>query len=92
MNRILGKPVIITQGIPKMQCTPEFNKVQSPELVASLNQWYADFFGYTELIPRGQVMHDRINDVFVMSQSTWAEYQAIQSHGFNAAYVAPRAG
>jgi hypothetical protein len=54
-----------------MQCSPEFARIQDPELVAKTNAWMADFFGYWETVPDGQVISLNGGAVLLMNQKTW---------------------
>ncbi len=48
MRTFMGLEVIVTEHIvitPRMQCSDEFCRIQSPELVASTNRWMLEFFG-----------------------------------------------
>jgi hypothetical protein len=48
MNTIFGMKIVVDkniQPVPRMQVSPEFARIQSPELVASTNAWMREFFG-----------------------------------------------
>jgi len=44
---MFGIPIVIDPALdyePRMTCSPEFVRVQTPELVASTNAWMLEFF------------------------------------------------
>lgn len=49
MNSLFGIKVIespyLDLEMPRMQVSPEFARIQSPELVAETNRWMREFFG-----------------------------------------------
>jgi hypothetical protein len=67
---INGRSVQISARVPRMQCSKEFARIQSPELVRATNDWMADFFDYDELIPDG-FAYELDKNTLVMNQSTW---------------------
>lgn len=71
MNSLSGKAVQIAPARPRMQCSPEFARIQDPDLVAKTNAWMADFFGYWETVPDGQVLILNDGAVLLMNQKTW---------------------
>lgn len=75
MNTILGMRVFINKGFPKVQCSSEFVRLQSPELVEKTNAWMASFFGYENLIPDGQVYQCKITNTLIMNQKTFDKIQ-----------------
>lgn len=50
-----GCQVQIVEPHPRMVPSAAFQRIQSPELVASTAAWLAEFFGYTTIIPDGEV-------------------------------------
>ena len=72
---LLGRKVQISQPFPRMQCSSEFARIQSPQLVAETNAWMAQFFGYEARMPDGTV-YELNRDVLVMTQATYNQMQA----------------
>lgn len=78
MNTILGMPIVISKGYPKMQCSPAFVQTQTPELVAKTNAWMAEFFGYSNPLKDGQIMQDKLTNTLIMNQFTFDMIQRNQ--------------
>jgi hypothetical protein len=72
MQTLYGRKVQISQPYPRVQCSPAFAAIQSPELVAETNAWMASFFGHETLIPDG-VVYELNRDTLVMTQSTYRQ-------------------
>lgn len=70
-----GRAIQISKAYPRMQCSPEFERLQSPELVRSTNEWMSAFFGYTEMLPDG-VVYELNRNTLVMNQATYIKLQA----------------
>lgn len=70
MNQLFGKKIHISHPIPRMQCSPAFAQVQSPELVQATNAWMAAFFGHTEIVPDG-VVYELNRQTLVMNRRTF---------------------
>jgi len=72
MNQMLfGRRVYITAAPPNMQCSPEFVRLQDYELVRSTNEWMAEFFGRTDLVPDGVVYDMPGENAIAMNAATW---------------------
>lgn len=72
MQTIYGRKVQICASYPRVQVSPDFQRIQSPELVAETNAWMRSFFGVTPLVPDGQV-YDLNQDTLVMSEATYRQ-------------------
>lgn len=75
LQMLMGRRVQISGRSPRVQVSPEFVRVQTPELVASTNAWMAQFFGYSELLPDG-VVYELNRDTLVMNQATYEQVRA----------------
>lgn len=75
LNSIYGRKVQISPPYPRVQCSPEFARLQSPELVASTNKWMAGFFGFSTLIPDGEI-YELNRDTLVMTEATYRQFKA----------------
>lgn len=80
MQNINGIPVMISNGYPRVQCSAEFVRLQSPELVAKTNQWMAEFFGYRGYILDNQVLE--CNGTLVMNQKTYNKIKNSVDNGW----------
>jgi hypothetical protein len=67
---LYGMPVQISARVPRIQCSAEFVRIQTPELVARTNKWMEEFFGYTELVPDGRI-YKLPGDILAMNEATW---------------------
>lgn len=69
---IHGRPVQVSEDKPRMQCSCDFVRLQSPELVAETNAWMADFFGYSNLMP-DDVVWELMGNTLVMNRRTYTK-------------------
>jgi hypothetical protein len=67
---LMGMKIHISRPFAKVQCSPRFVELQSPELVAETNTWMAEFFGYSNLVKDGQVIKMG-DDRLLMTQATF---------------------
>lgn len=78
---LYGLPVIVNDAsYPHMAPSPEFCRLQSPELVAKTAAWMRERFGSTKLIPDGQVTHDKINGRLYMNSYTLRQLELALVH------------
>ena len=70
---IAGMNVIITGRSPKMRVSAEFARIQDPDLVARTNAWMAEFFGYVELLPDGQMIYSQLDGSILMNATTYGQ-------------------
>lgn len=68
---VFGKKIQISEPVPRMRCSPAFERLQSPELVESTNAWMASFFGYTDMMKDGQVYELVQQNTLVMNRNTF---------------------
>lgn len=74
-QHINGMPVIIHYGAPVMQVSPEFERIQHPDLVRKTNEWLLARFGRRpSYLVDDQVLcvHDR---ELHMNEVTWLKLQ-----------------
>lgn len=80
IGTLYGKRIQIAPRHPKMQVSDTFARIQSPELVASTNAWMAQFFGYVETVPDGQVYELVQQNTLVMNEQTYERLRAAVRH------------
>jgi hypothetical protein len=80
IGSIYGRPIQVCKGTPRMQVSPAFARIQSPELVASTNAWMAEFFGHTELMKDGEIF-ELYGHTLVMNQATYSKLVAAHTTG-----------
>lgn|GEM_PF-2592217 len=74
---LYGLPVVVNDAsYPHMSPSPEFCRLQSPELVAETAAWMRQFFGSTKLLPDGQITHDKIHSRLYMNSTTLRQLEA----------------
>lgn len=78
MDSICGYKIIVAPDFPKMQCSPEFVRLQSPDLVAETNAWMLRFFGMRCMVPDGQVIMMDSTRNMTMSPRTFAQLRNAQ--------------
>lgn len=69
------RSIQISGTFPTVQCSPEFERLQSPSLVKTTNAWMAEFFGHTEIIPDG-VFYELDRETLVMNRATYNKLPA----------------
>jgi hypothetical protein len=69
MNNLYGYRIQVKEPKPRMTLSTKV--IVSAEFRESMNRWMLEFFGYQEsLVPEGQVIIDKINNVMYMSAAT----------------------
>lgn len=74
---LFGWRVCISTPAPRMQVSPEFARIQDPDLVARTNTWMTQFYGCDVYPPNDIVKVSKSEGVLMMNESTWARLCAV---------------
>lgn len=73
-DRLMGYAIKIDDSSsPLMTPSPEFRRIQSPELVRKTAEWMESFFGRRKTIPDGQIISSPVLSTMVMNSVTMAQ-------------------
>ncbi len=72
---LFGNRIIIAPYTPRVKCSAEFVRLQSPELVERTNEWMAAFFGYHCMVKEQEVLS--FEGSLIMTQKTFEAYKRI---------------
>ena len=79
VGQFYGRRAYLTPQVRRMRPSPAFQMLQSPELVAETDRWMAEFFGYSELVPDGQVLLNEVAGTVHMNVNTYRQLRAAQA-------------
>ena len=75
MHTLYGMKVVVSEDKPKMKLAP--GDYVTPEFLKEIDQWLVEFFGYTSLVPDGQVMVMQTHNTVLVNQRTYAKLRGV---------------